>query len=223
MTSVAPKLRADALRNRRRVLDAAAVVFAERGLDAGVDEIARRAGVGHATVFRRFPTKEALVAALLLDRMQVVLELAESLVEEEPADGFRRFLEAAVEMQMSDRALFEAIGGRVPHGPALVSVQQRLLACVGVLLGRAQEAGAVRDDVTAEDVPFLAAAVSFAGGPCARFTPDVWRRYLAIVLDGLRPDGASPLPVAAPTAEQFLSACRPLEVSRAPRARTQPA
>jgi len=209
MTSTAPKLRADALRNRRRVLDAAAEVFAERGLDAGVDEIARRAGVGHATVFRRFPTKEALVAELLRDRMQAVLDRTASLLDEEPAEGFRRFLEEAVSMQRSDRALFEAIGGRVPHGEELVAVQRAMLERVGELLSRAQEAGAIRSDLTAEDVPFLTAAVSFAGGPCARFTPDVWRRYLAIVLDGLRPDGASPLPVAAPTAEQFLSACRP--------------
>ena len=223
MISSAPKLRADALRNRRRVLDAAAEVFAERGLGAGVDEIARRAGVGHATVFRRFPTKDALVAELLLDRMQAVLDRADALLEEEPADGFRRFMEEAVEMQMSDRSLFEAIGGRVPHGPELVAIQERLLARVGLLLARAQEAGVVRGDVTAEDVPFLAAAVSFAGGPCARFTPDVWRRYLGIVLDGLRPEGASALPGAAPTAEQFISACRPPEVSGAARPRTQPA
>ncbi|MGE5689254.1 MAG: TetR/AcrR family transcriptional regulator [Pseudomonadota bacterium] len=208
MTVVEPKLRADALRNRRRVLDAAAAVFAERGLDAGVDEIARRAGVGHATVYRRFPTKDALVAELLLDRMQSVLELTESALADEPGAGFRRFMEGTVAMQMADRSLFEALGGRVPPGDALLEIQQRLLGRMRLLLERAQAAGAVRPDVTAEDVPFLAAAVSFAGGPCARFTPEVWRRYLAIVLDGLRPDGASPLPVRAPTAEQFLSACR---------------
>ena len=208
MSTVEPKLRADALRNRRRVLDAAAEVFAERGLDAGIDEVARRAGVGHATVFRRFPTKDALVSELLLDRMRAVLALCERCLDDEPEAGFRRFLEEAVALQTADRSLFDALGGRVPPGDELLEVQHAVLERVALLLARAQDAGAIRRDVTAADVPFLVAAVSFAGGPCARFSRDVWRRYLAIVLDGLRPDGATALPVESPTPEQFLAACR---------------
>ena len=206
--AVEPRLRADALRNRRRVLDAAAEVFSERGLDAGMDEVARRAGVGHATVFRRFPSKDALVSELLLDRMRAVLDLCERCLEDEPEAGFRRFLAEAVALQIGDRSLFDALGGRVPPGEELLAAQQRVLGRIALILERAQTAGAVRADVTAADGPFLVAAVSFAGGPCARFSGDVWRRYLAIVLDGLRPDGATPLPVDAPTPEQFLSACR---------------
>ena len=206
--AVEPKLRADALRNRRRVLDAAAEVFAERGLDAGVDEIARRAGVGHATVFRRFPTKDALVTELLLDRLRTVLALCERCLEDEPDAGFRRFLEGAVAMQTADRSLFDALGGRVPPGEELLEIQQRVVGRVALILDRAQTAGIVRADVTAADIPFLVTAVSFAGGSCARFSPEVWRRYLAIVLDGLRPDGATPLPVESPTVEQFLAGCR---------------
>jgi AcrR family transcriptional regulator len=206
--AVEPRLRADALRNRRRVLDAAAEVFSERGLDAGMDEVARRAGVGHATVFRRFPSKDALVSELLLDRMRAVLDLCERCLEDEPEAGFRRFLDEAVALQIADRSLFDALGGRVPPGEELLAAQQRVLGRIALILERAQAAGAIRADVTAADVPFLVAGVSFAGGPCARFSGDVWRRYLAIVLDGLRPDGAAPLPVESPTAEQFLAACR---------------
>jgi AcrR family transcriptional regulator len=206
--AVAPRLRADALRNRRRVLDAAAKVFSDRGLDAGMDEVARRAGVGHATVFRRFPTKDALVSELLLDRMRAVLDLCDRCLEEEAGAGLRRFLEEAVAMQIADRGLFDALSGRVPPGEELLGAQQRVLGRVALILERAQAAGAIRADVTAADIPFLVAAVSFAGGTCARFSTDVWRRYLAVVLDGLRPGAATPLPVDAPTTEQFLSACR---------------
>src|SRR3954454_17041113 len=110
---MAQQLRADAERNRRRILDAAAELFAEKGLSVGLDEIARHAGVGVGTAYRRFATKDELIDALFEDRIGEIGALAESALEsDDPWDGLVGFLESAVELHIANRAVKELIYSR---------------------------------------------------------------------------------------------------------------
>lgn len=164
----ATRLRADAQRNRDRLLAAAAECFAERGLDASVDEIARRAGVGHGTVFRRFPTKDALLQAVLARELGVLAEEAESgLADSDPWAGFERFFRAAADGYARNRALVEGGFDRCETPPE----KAQLLDAAGRLVRRAQEAGALRPELSAMDV--------FELVPVASRHPDV-------IVDGLR-------------------------------------
>jgi AcrR family transcriptional regulator len=200
-------LRADAERNRRLILEAAADVFAERGLDAGVAEVAQRAGVGGATVFRRFPTKQDLVLAVIDARIAEMGEaLDAALDDQDPWSGLVTALEAIARLQARDRGLFEAIGGSVSGDEHLHARHAELLDRVEELAARARAAGVLRGDVTATDLPLLAAAAVSTCQVTGRGSPEVWRRYLAIMLDGLRPAGASPLPVGPQTLEEILAA-----------------
>jgi AcrR family transcriptional regulator len=170
-------LRVDAQRNLGRVLEAAAEVFAERGPDASVDEIAHRAGVGHATVFRRFPTKDALISAVVRQRLETLLALAEEALQaDDAARGFTDFVWQAAELQAGERGLHECFL-RCTDTPAYETLERAALRVVR----RAQRVGAVRRDVRAEDVPAL------IRGAIRAAPPGRWRPYVEVVLDGLRP------------------------------------
>jgi AcrR family transcriptional regulator len=170
-------LRADAQRNLGRVLDAAAEAFAEHGPDVSVDEIARRAGVGHATVFRRFPTKDSLMAAVVNERVAEVARLAEAaLAAPDAGAAFIEFIWRSAELQARDRGLYECYG-RCVATPEVVGLQD----AVARVVARAQEAGALRRDIDGHDVPTLVGA-AIKAAPAGQ-----WRRYVEIVLDGLRP------------------------------------
>jgi AcrR family transcriptional regulator len=161
-------LRADAQRNYDSLLGAACECFAERGLRASVDEIARRAGVGHGTVFRRFPTKDALLDAVLgveLERLLVVAQAA--LGEGEAGSGFERFFRAAAATYARNRALVEGMDRCL----ALPEAELLREACEQ-LVRRAQDAGALRGDLTPAEVFELVPAAS---------------RFPDVILDGLRP------------------------------------
>ncbi|MDX6485225.1 MAG: hypothetical protein QOF43_378 [Gaiellaceae bacterium] len=168
-------LRADAERNRGLVLEAARQVFAEHGSEAGVAEVAERAGVGVATIFRRFPTKDDLLAAIVEDRVREITEIARG------ASTLREFMTAAAEVHVADRGFCDCIGTEVFARPALVAARAEVVELVRVLLRRAKESGEVREDVTVEDIPIILLGL-------ARSAPaDGWRRYLEFALDGLRP------------------------------------
>lgn len=202
------RLRADAERNRRRLLDAAAAAFAEKGMRCSVDEVARRAGVGHATAFRHFPTKETLIAAVVSDKLRQVADAAESALEDEDPDaGLRRFLEFAVELHASDRCLLESADW-LDHDSGVLADKQRTLDAFGQLVVRAQMAGVLRDDVTADDLLVLLVGITQAASELHSASPELWRRYLAIVLDGLRPGSASPLPLGPPPKAAVAKAIR---------------
>ena len=170
-------LRADAQRNLGRVLDAAAEVLAERGPEASVDEIARRAGVGHATVFRRFPTKDELIAAVALERIREVTAAAETaLADPDAAAGFEEFIRHGAELYVTGGRLHECFDKAVEkpeHG--------ELQALVARLVERAQAVGAVRKDVTSADIEAMFTAVLRTA------PPGRWETYVAVMLDGLRP------------------------------------
>jgi AcrR family transcriptional regulator len=200
-------LRADAERNRRRLLDAAAAVFAERGLDASVSEIAARAGVGQGTVFRRFPSKEHLIAAIVSDRLGELIATGEAQLEaDDPTDGLRTFLRTGAEMQAKDRGFFEGAAGVAHSDEGIHAIHAQLIEVTRRLVTRAQEAGAIRKDVTAEDVLLLQGAICQGAAPLDAVDPDLWRRYVDLVFDALRAEAAHPLSHPAPTPEQFAQA-----------------
>jgi AcrR family transcriptional regulator len=170
-------LRADARRNLERVLDAATEVFAASGPDASVDEIAKRAGVGHATVFRRFPTKADLMYAVVERHVAELRALAdEALASADPGEAFFDFIRRAAELGMTLPGLQKCVV-ECGEKPGAAELEQR----VGKIVARAQRAGALRRDLKPEDVGALIRAALFAA------PPGQWRRYLDVVLEGLRP------------------------------------
>ncbi len=194
-------LRADAERNRRRIVDAAVEVIGRRGLDAGVDEIAKAAGVGRGTLYRRFATKDELVRSIVVDRTERALAAMErAAAGDDPWEALAGTIHALASHLAHDRGLFDTLtrGGRgvdvVPQRP------DWFRAALEPPLVRARRDGLVRDDVSPRDVIALAAAVSqiVPGDPADG--QDLWERYLAIALDGLRASAAGPgaLPHAAP-------------------------
>jgi AcrR family transcriptional regulator len=194
MTKVGPRpLRADARRNRERVLKAAQATFAEHGREAQMDDVARRAGVGVGTVYRHFPTKEALIEALANSMFERVLVGArEALAYEDAWQGLVDAMWAGAETLSADRAFSEIVSEvEMPVAPELM---EELTAIFSELLLRAKEAEALRPDVVLDDVPMLLCGIGMAtrkGHQC----PDAWRRHLTIVIDGLRAANASgPLP-----------------------------
>jgi AcrR family transcriptional regulator len=185
-------MRADALRNRARILDAAEVVFAAEGIEVPVDLIAEKAGVGVGTLYRHFPTKEKLCEAILLERLAGLTDDARALADaEDPAAAFFGFLRHMVgEAAMKRDLLIAVMGAGLEFEESAASVKEDLREAVGVLLTRAQAVGAVRQDVTPT------AVVSLIGATCQAAahgggTPGC--DLLAIVCDGLRPQAtASP-------------------------------
>lgn len=193
-------LRADAARNRALIVAAAAEVFAERGLDASTAEIAERAGVGEATVYRRFPTKDDLIAAIIATQMEETLEVAaECLLEPDPWRGIERFLFEIAERANADQGLSDSAKERCVASAELTPLRKRLLDICGELVRRGQRAGVVRKDVTGQDLIFLIAASGSLGKlPFPELREDLWKRYLGLLLDGLRPAGATKLRPGAP-------------------------
>src|SRR6266567_2757065 len=172
-------LRRDAERNRQRILAAAAEVFNERGLEVSLDEIARHAGVGVGTVYRRFRTKEELIEALFMDRMGETM--AGNL-------GLRQMLMFAT------------------YGRNLVAVaRQRNAPLVERLVQRAQAAGQLRADIRQTDIIFIVFVLIEATQLSHAADPEIWRRYLTLILDGMRParEGVTPLPVPAMLPEEM--------------------
>jgi AcrR family transcriptional regulator len=196
-------LRRDAELNRQRVLTAAADAFAEGGLAVTMDEIARRAGVGVGTVYRRFPDKELLVEALFEQRIDELVALAEAAREEpDPFAGLVRFFESFLTVQAVDRGLKEVVLGSARGAGRAARARDRIGPIVDDLLARALAAGAVRPDVAASDL----ALIQFMLGAVIDFThdvaPETWRRMLAIVLDGLRPEREATSALPAPALDE---------------------
>jgi AcrR family transcriptional regulator len=185
-------LRRDAELNRQRILKAASEVFARRGLDVTMDDIAHHAGVGVGTVYRRFPDKELLIDALFEDRIGRLTEVAEqALAKSDPWEGLVLFLERGLAEQAADRGLKEVVLG-THHGRERVArARSQLKPIVDRLIERGKAAGVLRQDFESSDMAvihlMLGAAVDFTESISA----GTWRRYMRLVLDGLRPPQAS--------------------------------
>jgi AcrR family transcriptional regulator len=193
--NLARPMRKDAARNRELLIAAAREVFAQRGLEASLDDIAHHAGLGVGTAYRHFANKRELASALIEQAVEQIVLLADhALTVEHPWDALVGFLEGALEVQAVDRGLREVLMGL--HDPEQYDqIHERLAGVVGELIARGQREGVLRADAESTDIGFvmtMVCAVVEVGGDTA---PDLWRRYLAICLDGLKP-GGTPLPVA---------------------------
>jgi AcrR family transcriptional regulator len=202
-------LRRDAERNRERILQAAREVFAERGIDVTLHDIARHAGLGVGTIYRRFANREELIDALFVDNFDRLGELArEALVAEDPWEGFSTFFTESVAAMANDRGLWIVMTTAASKGRNFLVARERVGALVQQLLRRAQDAGVLRADLCPDDLPVLNVILGSGADFMADAAPQVWRRYVGIVLDGLRErrDAPTPLDIEVPS---------PLELDKA--------
>lgn len=200
-----PSLRADAERNRRQLVDTARVVFAERGLDAPFDEIARRAGVGNATLYRRFPTRCELVAAVFVDTMRQVVEAGDrALTEQDPWTAFTQHLTFLCELQAGNRALADLLTATVTGVAELEQLRRQAFDSLRLLIDNAHASGDLRPDFGHDDVALILMA---SAGLIERTAaaPTAWLRHLGYVLDGLRAPGHTPA-APSPGEQQILHA-----------------
>jgi AcrR family transcriptional regulator len=189
-----PKLRADARRNREAVLAAARKRFAKCGLECQMEDIARTAGVGVGTVYRHFPTKGDLIAALVADRFERLAARAkEALAEEDPWQAFCDLMRFSAELQVRDRALSEIISSQPQLGQH-EAVASGLVATTTELIAKAQKAGEMRKDAVIEDVPTLICGLGAVAAGSGNMPELNWDRYVEIMLDGLRAPGFNRLP-----------------------------
>jgi AcrR family transcriptional regulator len=191
-------LRRDAELNRQRILGAAKEVFAERGLDATLDDVGRRAGLGTGTVYRRFPNKEALVEALFEERIEDLITIIdEALAKPDSWDGLVHLLERTCALTAPDRGLREVILCNAYGRDHVARARERLLPATEQVIARARDDGHVRTDFDATDVPLITLMLGSVAGYAADVRPEVWRRYLGLLLDGLRVrrDAPTPLPI----------------------------
>jgi AcrR family transcriptional regulator len=197
-------LRRDAQRNREAIVAAARQVFCDHGLEAPLEEIARRAGVGIGTLYRRFPSRVQLLDAVLADTVQAHVAAAErALAMEDPWDGFAYYLEQTCRLQAADRGLNDAMGMRFQGATAMEAAKARLFDLVAQVVDRAQQNGQLRADLTLEDLAFVSWANTRILPACqAAGVPDAWRRHLGLLLDGFRADRAHPLSQPALAARQ---------------------
>jgi AcrR family transcriptional regulator len=189
-------LRADAARNRARVLDAARTAFAEAGLDVGVEEIARRAGVGKGTLYRRFPTKEALVRAIFEDILEEIDRIvAGAEAETDPWAAFASYMAGCARLQASNQGFYDVVAQRLGAAALTDDQRRRVNESTARVLKRGQDAGVVRSDLVPEDVSLMLRMVGATTRPAPDGSPmdDHWPRYLGLLQDALRPAAATAL------------------------------
>lgn len=189
-------LRADAARNRALILDAARAAFADGGLDVGVEEIARRAGVGKGTLYRRFPTKEALVRAIFDDILADFERLAAAARDDpDPSAAFAAFLEGAARMQASNQGFYDVVAQRLGATALTDEQRRRFIDAAAGPLRRAQSEGRVRADLVPEDIQLMLRMLGATTRPAMDGRPmdQHWPRYLSLLLDALRPGSATTL------------------------------
>lgn len=185
-------LRKDAERNRRRIMDAAREVFAEHGLDAGLDQIARHAGLGVGTVYRRFPDKEGLIDALFEERVAAIAALAEeAAAHDDPWQGLVLFFERCLAEQAADRGFKQLLLGGTHGLDRVAEGRNRIAPPLKTLVERGQAAGALRAEVTPSDIAMLQLMLAGVMDASRSVDPDLWHRYLELFLDSLRPGRGS--------------------------------
>ncbi len=198
-------LRADAERNRRRLLDAATAIFCERGLDVGVGEIAERAGVGRGTLFRNFPTKEHLIAAIVVERMQESVARGRAVLDSpDPGEALFALIEQAVGAQ-TDRALFDALDDAWLANDDIHAAHTEMMNVLEELVQRAQKVGSIRDDISAVDVMMMVKGACEAARSFQHVDPDLTARQLDLVRAAISatPDVKRPLRGRQPTLEDL--------------------
>ncbi|GAA2337244.1 TetR/AcrR family transcriptional regulator [Streptomyces violaceusniger] len=211
-------LRRDARRNREMLIAAAREIYTDQGVDAPLDDIARRAGVGSATLYRRFAGRAELIEAVFGDSLRDILRAAEEARSATDAwVGLTAYLERIFGLLAADRGTNDLMTTGIQGVPSLDALRKENQKTLDDLLRRAQEQGEVRADATAEDLQFMLAALGRAVPGSTVAAPLAWRRYLALLLDGLRPEGSHPLPAPSLTPEQLNAAMLQLGKVRRPR------
>lgn len=186
-------LRADAARNRAAIVATARAVMAEEGLDVPLDEIAKRAGVGNATLYRRFPTRIDLVAAVFADRMVDHARAVEkALAASDPWDGFAGYIEEVAELQVHDQGIADLITMDVSRAPEIDAQRAKAFHGLVEVITRAKTAGALRADATTEDILVILQANAGIVTRAHRASADASARLIHLLLDGLRADAATP-------------------------------
>lgn len=200
------KLRADAARNREAIVEAARTVFAEQGLDAPLDEIAKLAGTGNATLYRRFPTRSDLVAAVFADRMAEHAQAVEAgLADPDPWRGFASYVQAGTAMQARDRGIADLVTMNISSAPEIEELRARAYEGMVRLIDRARRAGVLRTDFTDQDVVLLLMANAGLVERAHGIAAEASARLVALVLDGLRADAATDGP-APPNPDDVIAA-----------------
>ena len=200
--------RADAVRNRRALIDAARVVFGERGLEASLDEIARTAGVGNATLYRHFPSRCALVAAVFADTLEQVTAAAQrALANRDAWEGFSEYVIFLCQLQAADRGLADLLTTAISGAPELEELRGRAYADFRRVVERAKRPAGLRADFKPEDLVLLLMANAGLVHRTADVAPTAWRRLLGYILDGLRETAATPVS-PAPGEDAVLQAMR---------------
>src|SRR6266540_3249035 len=202
----ARRLRVDAERNRGRIVEAAQLAFAEHGLDVPLEDVAENAGVGIATLYRRFPSREDLIASCFERRVAEYANAAEEALEATDGwSGLTAYIERICAMQAADRGLKDVLTRTFPSAQVLEGHRTRGYELSVRLIERAKAEGSLRSDVVPEDLVLLLmanAGVVQGGGSAA---PDAWKRFLGLMLDGFRAEGSSPIP-PAPSPRQIMRA-----------------
>jgi AcrR family transcriptional regulator len=192
---MARKPRKDAERNRAAIVRAGRELFRSRGVDAPLEQVARAAGVGIGTLYRHFPSRTDLLDAVATEAVTEHLAIAEAaLAIDDPWDAFCHYLIETGALEAADRALNDLLSIRLPRARSADALVRRALEAAGTLLRRAQDAGRLRPDVTTEDLVFVRWANTRILAATGSVAPEVWRRHLALLLDGLRAEAAHPLP-----------------------------
>jgi AcrR family transcriptional regulator len=190
-------LRADAERNRLRVVEAARQVFAEQGLDAPMNEVARRAGVGIATLYRRFPTREGLIASVFAEKMSAyAAAIEDALADADPWRGFCAYIERVCGMQADDRGFTEVLTLTFPTAEAFEAKRHESYVGFSELIARAKGAGRLRPDFSTEDLVLLLMANAGVIAATGDAAPDAWRRLVAYMTQAFAAGHAEPLPPA---------------------------
>jgi AcrR family transcriptional regulator len=191
MPALPRPLRSDAVRNRDKLLDAAVQVFGERGLDAPLEHIARRAGVSIGTLYAHFPVREAFFDAIFPPRLAGLDQIAAAaLADPDPWHGFTSFTERLFEMLAADRGLSDAFARRSPVSAEVTEACRRGFAHAEQIISRAHDSGQLRPDFQVADLVSLTWAISQVIRESAAVAPESWRRCLAFFLDGLQAQAA---------------------------------
>jgi AcrR family transcriptional regulator len=177
-------LRRDAAKNREKLLDAALIVFAEHGLEGSVEEVARVAGVGMGTLYRRFPTKQALIDELIGNARRELLRLARVSAEHRDGSGLEKLLLLAGRLQAEQLGCLERIWD---HSDAELGAMQEFRDVVRTLLTQGQDLGRIRDDVTSTDISMILWSLRGVIETTRGIAPTAWRRHLELLIAGLRP------------------------------------
>jgi AcrR family transcriptional regulator len=195
-------MRSDAVRTRRLLVNAASEAFAEHGIEVSVSQIAERAGIGKGTVFRHFPTKDDLLAAIVTDNMYFLVATGDELaLAQDPAHALSAFMSAAIELQVKDLAFCQVAHGVARDHPEVRKAQEKLDAVVEALTDRARRHGAIRQDITGQDITLLMSGIYQTGSPLQATQPHLWQRYLRLAFDGMQAAGAPALPGPPPHTE----------------------